>query len=305
MKITTSDGIHEVNMDTINNNENLDYIDGEIAIADNIKKLAHGGTDTIKLDMMVIITCVKGKLQMDINSNTYVIHQNDLLFCHPNILLNNYLPSSDFEGKMIGLSERVLQRLFHNNKDVWNKIFYISRNPIIHLEEDNLNIFNHFYELIKLKINQPPHLYRKEVIESILRGVLYEIYSDLDKFVPPSEDNLIRQGDILFRKFIKLLDQNKGKERTVSYYAKELCVTPKYLSYACKATSKKTALKWIHDYTTENIRYQLKHSEKSIKEISDDLNFPSISFFGKYVRAHLGMSPREVRKSFSRNQQLK
>ena len=113
-------------------------------------------------------------------------------------------------------------------------------------------------------------------MRSLLQAALYELLVDLDKLISSDEDNLMRQGDILFKNF----------------------VTPKYLSYACKVASQKTALKWIHDYTTENIRYMLKHSEKSIKEISDELNFPNISFFGKYVRAHFGMSPREVRKTF-------
>ena len=135
-------------------------------------------------------------------------------------------------------------------------------------------------------------------MQSLLQAALYEVCADLDKFVSSAEDDLLRQGDILFRKFLKLLEKNNGRERSVSYYAKELCVTPKYLSYACKTASSKTALKWIHEYTTECIRYKLKHSDKSIKEISDELNFPNISFFGKYVRAHFGMSPREVRKSF-------
>lgn len=299
MKKIVSNSLREVNMSTFNNKSNLDYTDGDIAIANDIRKLGeYESNNTIKLDMVVIIMCVKGRLQVDINCNTYVIHPNDLLFCPPNIMLNDFQTSEDFEGKMIGLSERILQRLFHNSSDVWNKVFYICKNPIIHLEKESLNIFNYFYELVKLKINQSPRQYRKEVIHSILRAMLYEVYADLDRVVAPTEDNLIRQGDLLFRRFLKLLEENSGKERAVSYYAKELCVTPKYLSYACKASSQKTALKWIHDYTTESIRYQLKHSEKSIKEISDELNFPNISFFGKYVKTHFGMSPRAVRKSF-------
>lgn len=42
-------------------------------------------------------------------------------------------------------------------------------------------------------------------------------------------------------------------------------------------------------------------SDKSIKEVSDELNFPNISFLGKYVRTHLGMSPREAIKEFLKN----
>ncbi len=211
MKTIVSNSIREVNMSTFNNKSNLDYTDGDIAIANDIRKLGeYESNNTIKLDMVVIIMCVKGRLQVDINCNTYVIHPNDLLFCPPNIMLNDFQTSEDFEGKMIGLSERILQRLFHNSSDVWNKVFYICKNPIIHLEKESLNIFNYFYELVKLKINQSPRQYRKEVIHSILRAMLYEVYADLDRVVAPTEDNLIRQGDLLFRRFLKLLEENSG-----------------------------------------------------------------------------------------------
>lgn len=298
MKQVEYRAIRELNMDNIKDEEMIDYTDGDIAIADNIRQLPCYGNNTVKLNMVIIILCKEGKLQLDFNSQTYVLHPNDILFCHPNILLNNYMISPDFEGKIVGLSERIIQRLLHNGNDIWDKAFYISKNPIIHMEDDDLVRFNHYYELIKIKINHPPHLYHKEVIFSLLRAALYEICADLDKFVTASENNSPKQGDILLRKFIKLLEENGGKERSVGYYAKELCVTPKYLSYTCKSLSQKTALKWIHDYTTESIRYLLKHSDKSIKEVSDELNFPNISFFGKYVRTHFGMSPREVRKNF-------
>lgn len=299
MKATESRPIREISMDNIKDEEMVDYIDGDIAIADDIRELPCYNNDTIKLKMVVIIMCVKGKLQLDVNSTTYVIHQSDLLFCHPHILLNNYMISPDFEGKVIGLSERVVQRFLHNGNDIWDKAFFISKNPIIHIDEEGQIIFNHYYELIKLKINQSSRLYHKEIIYSLLQAALFEICVDLDNFISATEVNQTKQADLLLRKFIKLLEENGAKERSVTYYAGKLCVTPKYLSYACKESSQKTALKWIHDYTTESIRYLLRHSDKSIKEISDELNFPNLSFFGKYVKIHFGMSPREVRKSIS------
>ena len=35
----------------------------------------------------------------------------------------------------------------------------------------------------------------------------------------------------------------------------------------------------------------------SIKEIAQNLNFPNQSFLGKYFKEHVGMSPKEYRRS--------
>ena len=51
-----------------------------------------------------------------------------------------------------------------------------------------------------------------------------------------------------------------------------------------------------------DVRYQLKYSQKSIKEIADYLEFPNISFFGKFVRRHVGCSPKEYRRRLQAEQ---
>ncbi len=86
-----------------------------------------------------------------------------------------------------------------------------------------------------------------------------------------------------------------GSERSVKAYADRLCVTPKYLSTVCKTVSGKTALEWIHDFLADAITRNLKYTEGSIKEISDVLGFPNMSFFGKFVKTRFGMSPKEYR----------
>ncbi|MBR6418615.1 MAG: AraC family transcriptional regulator, partial [Bacteroidales bacterium] len=42
---------------------------------------------------------------------------------------------------------------------------------------------------------------------------------------------------------------------------------------------------------------QLVSSRKRIAEISDDLGFPSQSFFGKYFKRVTGLSPRAYREA--------
>lgn len=108
---------------------------------------------------------------------------------------------------------------------------------------------------------------------------------------------MIRQGDLLFRRFMELLAENGGMERSVSAYAEKLCITPKYLSSLSKKVSGRTALSWIHQFTIDAIIKRLRYSNMTIKEISDTMNFPNISFFGKFVKSQTGMSPSEYRRN--------
>jgi AraC-like DNA-binding protein len=135
------------------------------------------------------------------------------------------------------------------------------------------------------------------VIASIIQAALYEMLDiTADGSAIPHGEGLIHQGEVLFKSFIKLLTECKVKPRRVTWYANQLCITPKYLSFVCKQVSGKTALEWINEYVLIDVRHWLKNSDRSIKEIADLLDFPNISFFGKYCRAHLGMSPMKYRR---------
>ena len=62
------------------------------------------------------------------------------------------------------------------------------------------------------------------------------------------------------------------------------------------AITGRSPLDHIHETTVNTIRQQLRYSNKTVKEISTELDFPNLSFFGKFVKAHLGMAPTEYRQ---------
>ena len=63
-----------------------------------------------------------------------------------------------------------------------------------------------------------------------------------------------------------------------------------------KRVSRKTAAEWIDDYVTLEAKALLKSTNLTIQQISDELNFPSQSFFGKYFKRITGLSPKEYRE---------
>jgi AraC-like DNA-binding protein len=99
-----------------------------------------------------------------------------------------------------------------------------------------------------------------------------------------------------FAKFITLLSNNFKRERTVGFYAEQMCVTPKYLSLLIKEFSGKSAAEWIDYYVITEAKTLLRYSTMSIQEVAYELSFSSQSFFGKYFKRRVGMSPKEYRR---------
>lgn len=108
-------------------------------------------------------------------------------------------------------------------------------------------------------------------------------------------------GDVLYERFMDLLFLRHGKKWSVTFYASELCVTPKYLSSIVKKVSGKTPTEWINENTVHEIEYRLCHTQASIKEIAYELDFPNVSFFGKFFKSHKGISPKRYRETCIKN----
>lgn len=290
--------IRQVGLNDVENCTTINYIEGDVVIIKNLGELST--SNPIRIDVAVVIFCTEGELLIEVGEIPYVLHKHDMLLCPPNSVMKNIELSSNLKNKIICLSSRFIQQIqqqFRASADIWNIFFYITNNPKLHFEEYEVYVFQQYYDLINAKIQQKDHIYHKEMMLVLLQAFFYDITNSLHKYVL-TEDDMLRQGDLLFQKFIKLLSTSIQKDRFVSDYGKKLNVTPKYLSTVCKNISGKTASAWISEYLIEDIKYRLKYSTKSIKEIAMDLDFPSISFFGKYVKAHLGMSPTDYRKQF-------
>ena len=99
--------------------------------------------------------------------------------------------------------------------------------------------------------------------------------------------------------FTGLLESSYPKPRAVTYYADKLSITAKYLSVVCKKACGKSASKIIDAYVSKDIEHLLRNSRKSIKEISNELDFPNTSFFGRYVKKYFGCTPVELRRKLN------
>lgn len=109
-----------------------DYSDGDLVIIDKIGAKPIEGT--VKLDMVLMIYCKKGRIQGDINNKTWLAEEGDVVICLPNSYLNNYMMTPDFESKIIGLSYNAIRHNIPMTKDALDLLSYVAKNPIIHLD---------------------------------------------------------------------------------------------------------------------------------------------------------------------------
>lgn len=285
--------------DIVRNDPLIDYIDEDIIVTRHIENLPYQN-EPVRMNLFTIVICEAGRAQLDINGKTHQLHAGEMLICLPTMIVSNALFSSGYRMALIGFSTRFLHRFVKREPDTGNVIYHIYKNPVFTPEPPDKETdarFHHYGELILGKVKERTHRYQKEILQYLFSALFHEMLSVISREVRVSQEQetTIHSGGLLFKRFMEEVAKDGGVHRSVGYYAERLCYSPKYLSTVVKQASGRTTLDWIHEYAIEQIKRRLKHSDKSVKEIADEFNFPNQSFFGKYVKAHLGMSPARYR----------
>ncbi len=281
------------------NEELVKYNDDELVIVDNLREIPQFGSG--KIDFNVVAACITGCMQLEVSGQPTKVNAQQIFVCHPHVVLSNLMISPDFECKVMCLSDRLLRSILQSQMLIWNNMLYKQHHYIIDIPADRFGLYN---ELRYQWLNED-NPFKREILVSLLRVALLELCHQLmsndkdrqaEELSPQKENSRM---ETLFHQFLKDIARRRIKKLSVSEYAEELCISPKYLSTVCRTVSGKSPTEWISEYVIEDITHYLKNTELTASQIGIELGFPNASFFGKYVREHLGMSPNEYRKKLA------
>ncbi|WP_206073085.1 helix-turn-helix domain-containing protein [Pontibacter flavimaris] len=167
-------------------------------------------------------------------------------------------------------------------------------NPVLHLTEkkDKHRVLLNFH-LLHGKFSDTEHRFYHETLKLQMQVFLLEMWHTFANEFERHKRTI--ESGTLYERFMQLVHQHCMKEREVRFYANKLNITAKYLNYVCKQNSAVTASEWIQRYVRETIILLLQVKNLNISGIADEMEFSSRSFFTRYVKKLIGMTPREFR----------
>ena len=287
------------NMKHLELTEKQEYLasnEQDLIIIDKIQDLPENGT--YYTEHVLVMICTAGKIQVEYDSQRITIHGGDLFLGVPGSVLSDYMVSPKFDCKLLAIkpSELMASRELHTQ--VISSAFYVKTHPVVHLTEtDSKDVFA-YYDLICSRICQKKHRYLNGEIRSIINAFLLKVVGIMDREMDIPESESTVRGEQLVEKFVRMVNEDCGRNRLVEYYAGRLNITPKYLSTLVRNTLGRTPTDVIKVVTMKEIERRLRYSTDSIKQISIALNFPNTSFFGKYFKQHSGMTPNSFRMKY-------
>ncbi|MCQ2222797.1 MAG: helix-turn-helix transcriptional regulator [Bacteroidaceae bacterium] len=274
----------------------------KISIKELAKLIGHNGQIQSMVNVCGFLLCQKGWAKVSVGEKNFTITQGDMYIYAPSSFIHIIDWSEDMEGIAFKSTlEHILPYLERTSSH--KTILNIRTAPCVTLTQEQQDNIEDLARIIDKKIafldslkegSLPRHFTLREVeclAEAFISEFLLYYISNLGK-----ETEIINSKDRIIQDFLLCLFQHYKKQREVKFYAEQQFLTPRYLSTIIKEQTGKTALTWISEMVTSNACQMLAYSDMSIKEIAQELNFPTQSFFGKYFKQYMHCSPLQYRQ---------
>ncbi|MBR5863277.1 MAG: AraC family transcriptional regulator [Alistipes sp.] len=248
-----------------------------------------------KYDFFIVAKHLKGSIRLNINMDEYELSGGgQMLQLSPGQIVSIEDVSDDFDANVVFLSRHFIESMMVYISGSMPFRMNISHPVISTPSEEELQIEKMFFDAALYVVNYSTSQYRMQVMQHIMMAIFYA--SNAPSKLNDNGERARTNADVLSKQFMELVQANFRKERQLKFYAEALCITPRYLSRVVKECTGASAADWIERYVVLEARALLKSTTMTIQQISDHLNFPSQTFFGKYFKRRAGMSPKEYRR---------
>ena len=245
------------------------------------------------------VLCTAGEADIRINDNVFHLTKGSVFMITPLIQIYEINPSPDFDQISFVKELKVFYPVFKLITDTGIPL-RVSQSPCWQLSDDEFLFAKSQYRRIEDKLRTidsstfpEEQLMLSNLINLICVETMLEVVSNhIGRFDTSFES--IRNSNVAYS-FILALHEHYRNERTVSWYASQANMSTGHFSAIIREATGQSPSEWISSVTTTYAKLLLEQTDKSIKEIANELNFPEQFTFRKYFKRYAGMSPTDYR----------
>jgi len=250
-----------------------------------------------RIDAFIIGVGTEGETSVSFNLHEFKLKKNSIfIFTPKNVLQVN--SQQYFKADVIAISPDFMRRINIDIKNMMPLFLKFVENPALTLTPEESRSMRGMIAQIERETRGPETHFSFDIVSGLIAATIYKVGDIMYHYLaehPEGQNNSHNRAEEYFKQFTHLLGEHFREERSVGFYARQLCITPKYLTTLIKRISGQSVSEWIDNYVILEAKTLLKYSTMSIQEIAYYLNFPNQSFFGSYFKRNTGMSPSQYK----------
>lgn len=178
--------------------------------------------------------------------------------------------------------------------------FSYTVNEALHLSPKEEAIITGIYTNLELEYNAHPDEHSKEIILSLLETLFkYAERFYKRQFIVRKEmhSGISHRFKEVLVKYFETGKFNELGVPNIDWVAKQLAVSPRYLSDSLKAESGKTAIEHIHLYLIDVAKNLLLEPGMNVSSVAYQLGFEYPQYFSRLFKKKVGVSPAMFREN--------
>lgn len=248
-------------------------------------------------DFYEILYVAGGKGTHFIDFNAYPIEQNTFYFISPG-QVHYWETTVPLEGDILIFTDDFL-RLAPADYMILHELSFfhtVEGSPTLKLNETDLLQVTSLYQSIAQEFNTSD--YRTS---SVLRAYLHILLVQIQRICTTQEIEASNKQDKiskkLTRQFKQLITKQCAIGPSVQDYAGQLGISVNHLNKTVKTTTGFTPGQLIRQEVILEAKRLFQHTDLSATEIAYRLGFDDSSYFGRYFKREVGVTPGQFRKS--------
>lgn len=243
----------------------------------------------------IILFCRDGEAMATVNQCRQPLVKNTLVLILPGSVFMLTDRSKDFHVSFFAYSRELLAEASRRMDPAFFRSLIIQ--PIFYPPLRVIKGAEIWFQVVEFTYRDRRNAFRNIIIKNRIHNILLEIYDKLQRFgfdkakTPQSSSRKIE----FFNRFMDLVHKHCFREREVSFYADQLCISTRYLSTIVRNVIHSSAKEYIDRAVIAEIKILIQSTDLSVQEIAFKLHFPDQSYLGRYFKKHTGMSPSEYR----------
>ena len=282
-------------------NETAIVVDGKFLVLDNLDTSWTSSIDDemllfrnrfpMKLALSCMLIVVKGTVKFSINFHDYVVTSGTCVVIMSGTIVEQI--ATDEQAKVILLS--FSQNDFRSKASYYKHNFhrlYALQVLQVTLHPQHLDLLMNTYRMLRTILTDPAFEFKREDTASrcidLMGSIIEQGASEQFDYTTKTS----RKDEIVSR-FLQCVTDNYRQHRELGFYADQLCLSLKYMSHVIYEQTGRHPSQWIKDYVILDAKTMLRSGHYSVQQVADELNFPNQSFFGKYFKEAVGVSPKK------------
>lgn len=292
--------IHTINVAGLKEKSGVFSLENDFVMCESLSQIPYV-SEAFQSEMLMIFFCFNGHLRMNVGEEVALLSAGEAYLCKPHVTVHQVLASADSNISVLFYSLHIAEHVLPARLNLSQLFLECTSSNVRFGTKVMIERILPLLDMLRQRATNPGLPFQSNSLYHLFCILLFEVLNPLFRITGADDSHTdafpsANRGDALFNNFVKLLNEDAGRHRTVTYYADKLCITPKHLSKVIKAKTHSRALEIITKHTVDLIKLDLKLSDTPIRQLADKYGFDNFSFFCQYVKTHLGMTPKEYRE---------